>query len=199
MNQATIGRSSVVSRSLILTCLFLHWGCAMTGFFPLKDDEKMEGRPRDDEDIRIILLNGTHIEAEAGLHVVVDKPSDFILGIGKRHKHNTDPSDFTGTLMRSSVDSCKTIGSGDEQRLKCWLPDSSFIIFNNGNYVATTPDMVNGYLCKHGFIPFESIKQVEVKKPDGLRIGIYSLALVALVGSIIFAAGWGKGWDLSGL
>jgi hypothetical protein len=61
----------------------------------------------DNQDIILILQDGTRFESKAYLHVLVESPSDLVYGIG--YNRNNPSHDFRGTLLLSLVDSFKNV------------------------------------------------------------------------------------------
>jgi hypothetical protein len=175
-----------------LCCSVLLYGC-----YPLSDltHEELIDQKSQDEAITITLVDGSVIESSPYHYIYTTEPSNFIYGSGKQ-KHRFirgDDKEFIGKVDRSSIDSLGFIG----RYIVCYLPDSTYIYFEEENYVIITPDQSPGLWCAgiltvdhkesafSGKIPNERIKQIEMRKFSHWQT--YSLVggLIVVVGIII--------------
>jgi hypothetical protein len=176
-------------RTSILIALLLF--CSCYSYFPIAEDEKAVNEPRDDESVLVTLNDDSKIQADSYQHVRIEEPSDFIFGSGQQMKKYTGQEyPFKGKLNRMSLDSTKIFKVDGLNHLKCWLPDSTVISFEDRSYLVVTPEAGTGYLLRGTWsrggkdstvlqmIPFSDIKTIEVQKLDGIGTGAFLVIVV---------------------
>lgn len=185
-------------KRILALCVLLLPGCY--SYFPLREEEQLDGRPRVDEDIVIVLTDSTEIVSPAGRHVMLHEPSNLFAGVGQGMKKYTKiVYPFSGILRHESLDSSAIISADGAEYLKCWLADSTVITFKNGEYIVATTDLGAGFYCSgemrrkwnlpaqafEGMIPPEKIRHVEVQKIDGVGTGVVTALLLSATGGVL--------------
>ena len=187
---------------ILLCASLLLEGCY--SYSALNEEERNQFGTLENDNILIVLNDGSNIESHKGLHVEITEPSEFVLGIGSRCKSNSrggslKATHFAGRLQKSLIDSSKLIRSssyGIDMLFQCWLSDSSVMTFKSGDYVTITPDSGIGFwvigITNHstfrGKITPTSIHHIEVPKVSAVAttvsvigVGLFVTMMVAVV------------------
>jgi hypothetical protein len=196
-----------------------------TSFMPLEAEDRAQGRPKPDESIRVTLVDGSVIEADASVNV--SEPSDFVFGVGEMYmmQHLREPLrgiSFVGKLPYSLIDSARIVTRGSNRVLVCWIspqrwknsdsadckaflarPGAWFmtrIEFEKGDYFRVSGDTGVGLWCAGtllsnrefsnfaGRIPFERIKEIEVRKDSPAKTALLIIGVSAIVLSAFVVA-----------
>jgi hypothetical protein len=166
---------------IFLCCSILLHGCQ--SYTSLTRENGIEQIALSEKDFIITLTDDSVIKSRPYHHIYTAEPGDFIFGSGKR-KHRFVPGEhipYVGRVERASIDSLNFIGESPERYLICYLPDSTDIYYQEGDYIVITPDQPPGLWCTgtrtadgndsifSGRIPYERIRNIEIKKFDPLR------------------------------
>jgi hypothetical protein len=180
-----------------LCCSTLLCGCYPLS--PLTQEDWLAQSSLPEREILVTLVDGSVIKSQPHHYFHTTGPANFIYGFGKR-KHRfvrSEHIEFVGKLQRASIDSLKLIGSVNNRYLICYLPDSTDIYFQDGDYIVVTPDQPPGLWCAgilnadgkesvfSGRISDERIKRVEMKKYNELQTFVFSTGVAVVVGIII--------------
>ncbi|MBI4811300.1 MAG: hypothetical protein HY800_07675 [Ignavibacteriales bacterium] len=159
--------------------------------------------PPPDRAILITTTDGNEIEVEPFHYIEFLQPSSFVFGVGEKvNKHSTAYEEFQGiiTPIRCDTDYVK-ISVGWSKvisvlQLIFLLQDSSLVRFKEGDYIVV--DSAKGvglwciglqrdfpdYLLFSGRIPFEKIKDIEVRRFSVWRSSLLGLGIVLSVALI---------------
>lgn len=179
-----------------LCCSTLLQGCY--SYSSITREDWLSQSPSVGENIFITLVDDSVIKSKPYHHIYTTEPANFIFGTAKlKHRYiRREHTQFVGKLERSSVDSLKTIGVSP-QYLICYLPDSTDIYYQDGDYVIITPDQLPGLWCSgiltvddkesifSGRIPNESIKYIEIKKFDPMLTTAFVICVIGITFVVI--------------
>jgi hypothetical protein len=188
--------NSIVKPLTYMLCfsLLLH-GCYSYSILP---KEELTRKPLSENDIIILLTDGSVIECGCYRHIFTKDRSDFIYGIGKwRHQFSAE-TQFRGIIERTFIDSIRKDEYGPLGSILCYLSGGTILSFTKGDYVKVTPDKPPGLWCtgilKHdgiesefsGKIPNENIRAIKIKKSDYPKtLGLIVLATGCIVMAVI--------------
>jgi len=199
-------------RLLIVTLLIISlvWqGCH--SFSVVKEDEGIQLRELDTEDIKLNLTDGTEIISPAYLHTMIAESSNFIMGTGSILVPNQAKAiNFEGKIDLSVVDTLIEKNSGNGAYLICNKKDGQCIVFEENNYFIVLPRNASGLYVKGTAINGTKVMQFsepvilnrisnfEIMKPDWVKttslilfsVGVLVLLAAASSMSMSFGGTW---------
>ena len=198
--------------TFFLCCSILLYGC-----YPLSPltHEGLIHQKLQENDIIVTLVDGGVIKSPTYHHIYTTEPSNFIYGSGgQRHRFIRGyHKEFIGKVHRSSIDSLEFIG----RDIVCYLPDSTYIHFEDGNYIVITPDRSPGLWCAgiltvdgkdpifSGYLPGDRIKQIEMRQYSegqtyflvgGVTVIVVIIVVIILISSSLSKINYLKGLRL---
>ena len=165
----------------VLIMMLIWQGCQ--SFFPVGENQKINLNDYDAEDIQLDLVDGTEITSKAYTHKLVTKPSDFIMGIGTLTYEGQGNNKKTFySYNANEFESVKTEKINGKDYVTCYLKSGVQIHYEDDSYLRLSPKEGTGYFImgevekdgikniKRSRVELNIIKDVEIKKADGLKI-----------------------------
>jgi hypothetical protein len=183
-----------------LCCSTLLYGCFPLS--PLTQEDWLAQSSLPEREILVTLVDGSVIKSQPHHYIYTTEPSNFIYGSGRqRHRFiRGEHKEFIGKVYRSSIDSLGFIG----RYFVCYLPDSTDIYFEGGNYIVITPDRSHGLWCAgiltfdgkdtifSGYVPGDRIKQIEMRKFSEWQTYFLVAGVTVIIVIIIFLSSLSK-------
>lgn len=140
------GRMNATCTMIAAASLILE-GCY--SYQELTHEEVSKGMIPPEVAIRITRTDGSVVQSGPYRHVLVQEPSDFIIGSGLNRKTGWS---FSGTVSRSDIDSVREVRIKDprgEERLYLlvWLSNQSSFAFEEYGHLDITPGHESGLWC----------------------------------------------------
>ena len=188
---------------ILVTALLNLYGCYT---YSTLTKEEIENKPLTAEDAFVFVLkDGSEIDCDLENNpqanfVRVDEPSDFIFGNGLIYSNETrEQTKLLGKISSISIDSTKTIKSGNDVYTFFWLKDSTRVTYKDGDYINILPQDGTGYWVFgkrgnnifRGKIEFVDISEIQEKKDnEGVNMVIILIGIGVFA---ILAAGYAIG------
>jgi hypothetical protein len=159
--------------SLLIVSFFNYIGCY--SYYTLTEEEIKSGRPSPDENIKLILNNGSEINciapsimnSEEVYYLKVDVPGSYLMGQGTKINMSTGvTTSFSGIVPDAMIDSSSILLNNSQGNYGVWLEENECIVFQDGNYTNISSEQGTGYFIwkpkgKVQNISFSEVKEVQ--------------------------------------
>ena len=142
MNKKII--SFVLLNSLLVQIMLMSLGCH--AFYLPNNDKDLEENINSKERLQLKLKDQTQLDLESGSYFFIDKPSEFIYGIGYKYGFsNRMGPKFVGSLSKNEIDSTQTFIYGSTIVIKYWLKNNESIMFEKEKIIQISPASGSGF------------------------------------------------------
>jgi hypothetical protein len=179
--------SYVLLNSLLVQIMLTSLGCH--AFYPPNDNKDLEENINSKERLLIKLKDQTQLDLESGSYLFVNKPSEFICGIGYKYgfSNRTGPK-FISSLSKNEIDSNQTFIYGSTIVIKYWLNNNENIMFEKEKILNITPASGSGFWIVLDsdesalrMIEYADIEEIQIHKTNWVA----TIALLAVITGII--------------
>lgn len=186
--------SSVLVSSFLLQIMLTSFGCK--AFYPLNNDDDLLENVSSKNRLLLKLKDQSELDLEPETYLFVDKPSEFIYGIGAKFDFSGRMrSKFVGSVSKDEIVSMEVILIIDSTAYyRYLLKDSTRITFQKGKIYSATPDSGSEYWIVLDndqndlrIINKSEIEEIQINKTNwiatslllGIGIGFIALIIVA--------------------
>ena len=193
--------SSILIFCMLIQVPLTHIGC--TSFYPPGEEDNLSDLINSKEGLLLKLKDETEIETIPNNYFYLDKPVEFIYGIGHQYKYENKRSTvFKGFIEKDKIDSCRVIEYNSILYHIYWMKDNRILNFEEDKIITVAPDsgkniwlLVDDSNKRFIKISDSEISEVQVSKINWVTT---SIVMVLGIGLLVLFIGASTMPNLSG-